>query len=90
MIKRNSGFVSREVADEMVLVPVTRDATDLVGIFTLNEVGGFIWGLLADETTEYEVTAAVSDEFDVTPEQAREDLTEFLAGLDEIGALVRG
>ena len=45
---------------------------------------------LGMETGEDAVAAAVSDEFDVTPEQAREDLVEFLAGLDEIGALVRG
>lgn len=90
MIKRNADFVSREVADEMVLVPVTRDAADLVGIFTLNEAGGFIWGLLEEETTEDQIAAAVCEEFEVSPEQAREDLAEFLAGLDEIGALVRG
>jgi hypothetical protein len=90
MIKRNADFVSREVADEMVLVPVTRDAADLVGIFTLNEVGAFIWGLLEEETTEDAVAAAICEEFEVSPEQAREDLSEFLAQLDEIGALLRG
>ena len=90
MIKRNVDFVSREVAGEMVLVPVTRDAADLVGIFTLNEVGGFIWGALEEETTEDQIAAAICEEFEVSPEQAREDLNEFLAQLDEIGALVRG
>ncbi len=90
MIKRNADFVSREVADEMVLVPVTRDAADLVGIFTLNEVGAFIWGLLEEETTEDAVAAAICEEFEVSPEQARGDLGEFLAQLDEIGALLRG
>ena len=43
-IKRE--FVLREIAGDILLVPVGKTALDLNGMLTLNEVGAEIWKML--------------------------------------------
>ncbi len=89
MLKRNPDFVSREVAGEMILVPVTRQAADLESLFTLNQVGAFIWAALEEAGSEEQLGRAVAAEFEVAQEQALADVREFVAQLEEIGAVTR-
>ena len=44
-------FVTREIAGETLIVPVTGQAMDLESIFVLNPVGSRIWDLLRSPTT---------------------------------------
>ena len=89
MLKRNPDFVSRAVAEQMVLVPVTRQAADLESVFTLNEVGAFIWQALEEPVTEQDLARAVAEEYEVDEEQALADVEEFLVQLEEIDAVTR-
>ena len=41
--KKNPNIVSRMIADECILVPIRHDVENLGSIYTLNEVGAFIW-----------------------------------------------
>ena len=43
--RRSTDFVGRRVADEYVLVPVRRHASEGASIYTLNPVAGRIWEL---------------------------------------------
>ena len=89
MLERNPDFVSREVAGELVLVPVTRQAADLESVFTLNEVGTLIWQALDEPVTEEQIARIVAEQYEVAEEQALADVQEFLAQLEEIGAVTR-
>ena len=70
--------VTRRIADETILVPVTADVADLDAVYTLNDVGSFIWHLIDGERSAHAIAEAVSAEYDVSPEVALRDVTEFL------------
>ena len=80
--------VSRNIAGEQILVPVRNGAARMDFIFTVNDVGAFIFRLLDGRRTLSEIAALVSREFEVEEGQARADAGEFLETLSEAG-LVR-
>ena len=57
-------FVTRRIAGETILVPVTGHAADLDAIYTLNEVGSFIWHLIDGRRSAQAIAEAVSAEFE--------------------------
>ena len=89
VFKRNPSIVARTVGDEVVLVPIRSDVGDLDSIFTLNDVGAFIWDLIDGEKTTKDILKMILDEFEVSREQARSDLEGFLVHLEEIQAIER-
>ena len=80
-------FAFRVVVGEGVLVPIRGGVGDLHSIFTMNEVGTAIWGLLGPERTTGEIARLVCDEFEVTPEQAALDVEKFVTTLCEKGLI---
>ena len=86
-IKRSDNFIFRKIVNEMILVPVKHDVADMEHIFTLNEVGAFVWEKLSKSSTIEELQQAVLDEFEVDPEMAQQDLQVFLEDLEAFQAL---
>jgi coenzyme PQQ synthesis protein D (PqqD) len=81
-------FVTRQIAGETLIVPVTGHVMDLESLYVLNEVGSRIWELLRAPTTPDRISAVVAAEFAVSHERAATDVAEFLDSLDARG-LVR-
>jgi hypothetical protein len=79
--------VARVVASDLVLVPVGKGAGDLDAIFTLNEVGGRVWQLLAEPATGERLVAVICSEYEVPAEQARNDVAELLGDLLRAGLI---
>ena len=84
---KSGEFVTRAVADETIVVPITAGVGDLDSIYTLNEVGATIWGLIDGTTTVDEIVAAVTRGFEVGSDQARADVLEFVISLTEAGLI---
>jgi hypothetical protein len=80
-------FVSRRIADEMLLLPIRQNLGDLESIYTLNEVAARVWELLDGQRTVAEIRDLVVAEFVVSAETAEVDLTELLAQLTDIEAV---
>jgi hypothetical protein len=78
-------LVTRRIAGETILVPVAGDVADLDAIYTLNEVGSFIWHLIDGRRSAQAIAEAVSAEYDVTLEQAARDVDELLTALEAKG-----
>jgi uncharacterized lipoprotein YmbA len=78
-------LVTRRIAGETILVPVTSDVVDLDAVYTLNEVGSFVWELFDGRRPVQAIADAVSAEFDVTPEQAARDIDELVTALEAKG-----
>lgn len=76
-------FVTRHIAGETLIVPVTGHVMDLESIYVLNPVGSRIWELLEAPTTADRIAQTVAAEFAVSPERASDDVREFL---DELGS----
>jgi hypothetical protein len=86
-MRRKSGFALRKVGEVNIIVPLGQKVLDLNGVITLNETGAFIWELLGEERSLDELVEAVSQEFDVEPDQARKDIEDFLENLRKFDML---
>ena len=85
--KRNENFVFRRISDEMILVPIKDNVGDMGSIYTLNELGAFIWQHLDGSNRLVEINKMILEEFEVSDQEAKEDLSKFLGDLEEIGAI---
>lgn len=80
-------LITRSIAGDTVLVPVGKAVYDSNGLFVLNEVGAFLWNLLPQAADSEALLLALLEEYDVSPQQARRDIDDFLAKLRELGIL---
>jgi len=84
---RDREFVTRQIADETIIVPVAGGVGDLNAIYTLNEVGSRIWQLIDGPTTVERIVEEICRQFDVSPAQAERDVVEFLDALEGAGLI---
>lgn len=85
--RQDPSIVSRNIAGEMILVPIRNNVGDLESIYTLNETAALIWELLDGEHTLMAVRDAVVTEFEVETDEAEQDMLELVAQLESIGAV---
>jgi hypothetical protein len=85
---KDTQSITRSIAGETIIVPVRSSVSDLNSIYTLNEVGTAIWQLIDGQRTFEQIVEAISDEYEVTTEQATLDVSGFLGKLEGEG-LVR-
>ena len=71
-------FVVRQVMDDTVAIPVGQTALRLNGMILLNDVSKVIWECLEKETDLETIVTAVTDAFEVSADEARTDILEFL------------
>jgi len=76
--KKREDIVSRNIADETILVPIRGKLADMQKIFSLNPVADFIWKKLDKEMPLERILGQIPIEFQVDEETAREDLFEFI------------
>jgi hypothetical protein len=83
--RRTDQVVRREIAGEVLLVPVRGELAQLQQMFVLNPVGEFIWSRLDGERGVEALVAELVDAFEVSAEQAHSDIEAFLSRLSEAG-----
>ncbi len=88
VFKKSDDIVFRKIGDEYLLVPIRQGVGDLESIYTLNETAALIWELLDGTAKGTEIRDKITEEFDVTPEQAETDLVYHLKELASIKAIV--
>lgn len=88
---RTSTVISRQIAGELVLVPIIgADASSgqrTANFYVLNGSAEVLWNRLASPADESELTAHLVALFDVDEETARRDVAKFLEDLGEAGAI---
>ena len=77
--------VTRRIADETLLIPIRGQAADLDAIYVLNDTAAFLWSQLDTTGDVAALGAVLCEAFEVSPEQAAQDVTDFLAALEESG-----
>ena len=85
--RKDASVVSRVIEDENILVPIRQNVADLESIYTLNEVGAHIWDLIDGKNQVWKIKEQIVQEFGAAPKVAEEDILEFIAQLEEIGAV---
>ena len=86
-MKLKKNFVLREVAGSWVVLPVGQASVDFNGMISLNDPGAFLWKTLEQGADSKKLAAALTEEYDVSMEQAQADAEAFLASLERIGCL---
>ena len=76
-MKLRGEFVVRQVMDDIVAIPVGQTALWLNGMILLNDVSKIIWDQLEQGTNLENIIKAVTDEFDVSVDEAHKDISEF-------------
>lgn len=85
--RKSDSFVARAIADELLLVPITRRVADLDALYTLDGIGSRLWELLDGMRTVADLVSVVVDEYEVEAGVAEADVLDFLAQLDAMGAI---
>ena len=80
-MKLNGTFTLREIAGEILVIPVGKTALNLNGMIILNPVSKVIWECLEKGAQYNEILTAVTDAFEVSAQEAAADLDEFLEAL---------
>jgi hypothetical protein len=85
--RRNANFVYRKIENETILVPIKDNVGDMGCIYNLNEVGAFVWEHLDGEKTLDDLKNMLTEEFDVSDQEAEKDLNQFVGDLIDIEAI---
>ena len=86
-MKIRKELIRREIAGDVILVPVGGTVLENNGLFALNELGAFLWDRIPAAADEEALVAAVLAEYEVDEATARADTAEFLHKLREMEIL---
>ncbi len=76
-------YIHRQVAGQHMLISVGEGIADFNGYIQLNETASFIWDQLKEPRSLPELTAALSAEYEISTEQAAEDVNDFVSELEK-------
>jgi hypothetical protein len=79
-ITRHPDMISAEIGGEAVMMSIEKGA-----YFGLNPVATRIWDLIEQPKTLAELIQAITDEYEVSAEQAADDVQVFVADMIERG-----
>lgn len=80
-MKIRKGFVVREIADSIVVVPTGELVSEFKGMITLNKTGKFIWELLKEDITIEEITQKLIEKYNIDTNKAKSDVEKFVQTL---------
>ena len=80
-MKIRGEFITRQILDDTVVLPVGNTAIEFNNMIILNSVSLVIWQCLENDVSFDDILKAVTDNFEVSQEQAVADIREFLDGM---------
>ena len=84
---KDKDLVTRDIAGETIIVPVRSNVGDLDSIYTLNEVGTTIWGLIDGRKDVQKIIDKICSKYEISAEEAEQDILEFIEQLKETGVI---
>ncbi len=88
--RKDPDTASREIADEIILVPVKRKLADVNAIYLLqDDVSVRIWKLIDGRKRVGEIVDTICKEFDGSGDEVQKDVEEFFIQLDKIGGIIQ-
>ena len=86
-MKIKSNFSLRNIAGSWVALPVGNAVMDFTGMLTINETGLVLWHKLEGGCTLEELADALTEEYEVSYDQALADASAFVEKLSAIGCI---
>ena len=65
--RRGDNIISRTIAGETLLIPITQVGVDLQKVYLLNETAAAIWNLLEGPQDVSSIVATLADEYEAPP-----------------------
>jgi hypothetical protein len=84
LAKLKPQFVTREVGNELILVPLTGNIAQMNKMFTLNETAKLIWENMDKVQDLKELEKIITNEFEIDAVTASADIALFLNHLDAV------
>lgn len=81
---KNSSVVTRKVAGETILVPISRSIGNEPCLYTLDDTAAFLWERLDGERTGRDLARELTTSYEVAKEQAETDVQAFLEQLKSV------
>ncbi len=88
--ERRSTMVTRRVAGELILVPITSRMGEEAALYTLDEIAAFLWDRLDGTCTGRDLVAALESAYAVGKTEAAQDVRVFLEQLKALDAIQPG
>ncbi len=75
-MKKRERFILREIMGQTMFMPTGATAAKFSGLIVATETGAFIWAHIEEAETIEALTAMLEAEYDVTHEEALQDVTQ--------------
>jgi hypothetical protein len=82
---RSDTVISRVVAGETLIVPISKGVGDLASIYSLNPVATTIWDAISHPRSKNEIVQVIAREFETENTQLERDVEAFLAEMESVG-----
>lgn len=80
---KQENLIAKKIGNECIIVPVVNDIVDMDSLYTLNEVGSFIWDNIDGSRKVEEIISSVITEFNIDKVTATNDVTQLMAELEK-------
>ena len=84
---RSESAVSRVIAGETLIVPISKGVGDLASIYSLNPVATTIWESVAKPSSAQQIVERITQEFETVPAEAQREVQAFLAEMQSAGLI---
>ena len=84
---KKSDLVTRSITGDTIIVPVRGHVGDLDSIYTLNEVGTVVWGLLDGETPVSQIIDTITSEYEATRSETEAYIIELIGSMEAAGLI---
>ena len=84
LLELKTKFVTREVGNELILVPLANNVAKMTELFTLNETAKFIWENSTEHTSMDELLNLMTGAFNIDQVTAATDINAFLNHLESL------
>lgn len=84
LFQLKSKFVTREVGNELIVVPLSANVAQMNELFTLNETAKVIWENLNEGVDMSTLIQTITDTFDIDQYTAEKDIELFLRRLESM------
>lgn len=86
-MKAIKDMMIREIAGEVILVPVGQASMSIHGMISLSESGVLLWKQLQNECSQEDLVNTILEEYDVDEETAKEDVKVFVNKMKTLGII---
>lgn len=86
-MKIKSDYVLKKVAGQNIVLPTGQAKVSFNGVMTFNDVGAELFELLDGSYTQEDLVKYITDNFNVSEDQAKTDVDKFINKLRDNGLL---